>query len=322
MVGKDLSSSFAGLRQAQKRVKESRLIFTTCVGAGVGLLRAETFDVVLIDEASQQTEAATLIPLTKGCKRAILVGDHVQLRATVQKHAVVSGFDISLFERHYEMPSRPDIAKVMLDTQYRMHPDICSFSSAEFYQGKLATSPGLVSIRLPPSRFPWPANDCRKVSIQCSTTEDLGRQSKSNAGQVALCGLVCRLLTAPPSISPTDHPPVKADVAILTPYLSQRTRLTEALPAYNVSSIDGYQGREAEIIVFVTVRCNNHFEIGFLKDLRRLNVAITRAKAGVIIIGDRRTLVGSAEDDDTDAESKAVWKRLLNACTEVEVPAA
>ncbi|KAF2101257.1 RdRP-domain-containing protein [Rhizodiscina lignyota] len=108
MVGKEISNSFSGYKLAQKRVEESRLVFTTCVGAALGLLRQELFDVVLIDEASQQTEPASLIPLTKGCSRAILVGDHVQLRATVQKHAAVVDYHISLFERHYGMPERPE----------------------------------------------------------------------------------------------------------------------------------------------------------------------------------------------------------------------
>jgi superfamily I DNA and/or RNA helicase len=325
MVGKDLAGNFAARREAQRRIKGSRLVFTTCAGAGLGLLRTESFEVVLVDEASQQTEPETLIPLVKGCQRAVLVGDHVQLRATVQKNAVVAAFDVSLFERHYNVPERPGVAKVMLDTQYRMHRDICEFSSAKFYQGKLRTAVADDERPLAPCQFPWPS-PARKVFIQCSSPEDLGRQSKSNKGQVELCRRVCELLSSPPEPAPslqsgsdtvisTCPPP---EIAILTPYTHQKDLLKSAIPKYNVSSIDGYQGREADVIIFVTVRSNLHCETGFLKDMRRLNVAMTRAKAGVIIIGDRATLTGVGSDND-DTESRRVWKNLLDWCTEIKL---
>jgi superfamily I DNA and/or RNA helicase len=114
--------------------------------------RSEYFDTVIIDEASQQTEAASLVPLVKGCQKAILVGDHVQLRPTIQQHAVVVQFDVSLFGRLYKQQLPPGgshnenaeiisshTSKVMLDTQYRMHESICKFSSDEFYESKLHT---------------------------------------------------------------------------------------------------------------------------------------------------------------------------------------
>lgn len=127
------------MRQAKKKVKESRLIFTTCVGAGLGLLRGLSFGFVIIDEASQQTKPASLEALTRGCCKAILVGNHVQLRPTVQQHAASVGFDVSLFERLYSHQGRGALAKVMLDMQYQMHPSFCSFISKQFYQGKLLT---------------------------------------------------------------------------------------------------------------------------------------------------------------------------------------
>jgi hypothetical protein len=108
------------------------------------------------------------------------------------------------------------------------------------------------------------------------------------------------------------------EIAILTPYTHQKDLLKLAIPKYNVSSIDGYQGREADVIIFVTVRSNLHCETGFLKDMRRLNVAMTRAKAGVIIIGDRATLTGMGSDNG-DTESRRVWKNLLDWCTEIKL---
>jgi superfamily I DNA and/or RNA helicase len=321
MLGKDLSGNLPARRKAQKRIKEARLIFTTCTGASLGLLRTESFDVVLIDEASQQTEPATLIPLVKGCSRAILVGDHVQLRATVQEHAILTCYDISLFERHYNMANHKGVAKAMLDTQYRMHRTICAFSSTEYYQGKLQTAVPDDSRPLPASKFPWP-KDSRMIWIECDSPEDLGRQSKANLGQVELCKRIIKLLTTPPSDTVSKSAELQQpSIAILTPYTRQREALSSSISAIEVSSIDGFQGREADIIVFVTVRCNASYAIGFLNDMRRLNVVMTRAKCGVVIIGNQSTLTGSAGADNEVDESKKVWKRLVERCQLVKIEA-
>ena len=90
------------------------------------------------------------------------------------------------------------------------------------------------------------------------------------------------------------------------------------IPSCDVSSIDGYQGRETDIVVFLTVRCNVQYELGFLNDMRRLNVALTRARAAVIIIGDKATLTNPASDG-TQPDSKKCWSRLIAACTEVNL---
>ena len=321
MVGKDLNANMAARSKAQKRVKESRLIFSTCAGAGLGLLRTEKFEVVLVDEASQQTEPETLIPLVKGCRRAVFVGDHVQLRATVQKTAVVVGYDVSLFERHYDMPPQQGVAKVMLNMQYRMHADVCAFSSSEFYRGELQTAVADTSRPLIPSKFPWPPSG-RKVFIQCPTTEDIGHQSKANRGQAMLCRRVCEFLCTAVATDGTAESPrayTPSQIAVLTPYTRQKELLKSILPAYDVSSIDGYQGREANIVIFVTVRSNVHYELGFLTDLRRLNVAMTRARTAVIVIGDRATLTGVTPGETAD-ESKKCWTRLLQQCVEIDLP--
>ncbi|KAI4137322.1 MAG: hypothetical protein LQ341_005190, partial [Variospora aurantia] len=283
MLGKDLNENHAGRRKAQKQIKQCRLIFTTCIGAGLGLLRSERFDTVIIDEASQQVEPQSLVPLVKGCKKAILVGDHVQLRATVHPHSQVLGFDVSLFERLYSASSSEGgPQKVMLDTQYRMHQSICAFSSAEFYNGRLRTAVEDSSRPLLPSSFPWPTftppgKAERMFFVQCSATEDLGRKSKTNAGQAALIRTIChKLLQHPDSNDSSSTPP---SIAILVPYARQAAALKDLTPAETVAvnSIDGFQGREADVVVYGTTRCNVHREIGFLGDIRRLNVVVTRA---------------------------------------------
>jgi superfamily I DNA and/or RNA helicase len=340
MVGKEISTDMSGRKKAQKRIRECRLIFTTCIGAALGLLREEEFGVVIIDEASQQTEPASLVPLVKGCRKAILVGDHVQLRATVQQHAVLQQYDVSLFERLYTRQRQPleldtSFCKVMLDTQYRMHEDVCTFSSTEFYEGKLRT--GVLSDKgpLPLSEFPWPkvrtsgtVGQARMVFVQCSAVEDFGQRSKSNRGQAEVCRAICKMLCTAPPVGPSTSPSLSTSlqqpsiaqqsIAVLTPYSRQADLLKVTLSGFRgieVSSIDGFQGRESNIVIFDTVRCNTHHDIGFLKDMRRLNVALTRAKAAVIIVGDRDTLTkGTA-----DLESTTVWKRLLDRLVGVEL---
>ena len=336
MFGKDLNENPAGRKKAQKQIQQCRLVFTTCIGAGLGLLRSERFPIVVIDEASQQTETASLVPLAKGCNRAILVGDHVQLRATVHKHAELQGFDVSLFERLYLTASSSTsgpkttaagLQTVMLDTQYRMHSSLCSFSSNEFYDGRLQTALPDFTRPLPPSQFPWPQasgeEHSRLVFVPCATKEDLGRKSKSNAGQAQLTRTICSLLLTAPESPPSDmttgqvdsNPPIPPTIAVLTPYTAQATLLKSLLPSsMTISTIDGFQGREADIIVYVTVLCNVDHKIGFLRDARRLNVALTRAKVGCIVVGDRATLEGAK-----DEEREGLWRRLVRACVEVRV---
>ncbi|KAI1386231.1 RNA dependent RNA polymerase-domain-containing protein [Hypoxylon trugodes] len=354
MAGQDINTSRIAHDQAKKRIKNCQIIFTTCIGSGLGLLRSQDFDTVIIDEASQQTEPASLVPLVKGCERAILVGDHVQLRPTVQPNAALVEFDVSLFERLYKQPdlsqdnqldhpiaennSHP-VTKLMLDTQYRMHELICEFTSKEFYDHKLQTGIRPDSRPLFNSAFPWPSHvssigsglqaasateRARMVFVECAIREDLGNKSKVNQGQAKLCAHICKLLCteADKGDKPANPAPMiagKQSIAVLTPYSRQvellKRLLSNVVGDVEVSSIDGFQGREADIVVFVSVRCNERQEIGFLKDLRRMNVALTRARAGLIVIGNRTTLTkGTA-----DPESTAMWARLVEQLTPVPI---
>lgn len=332
----DIGESSASRSQAVKRIQQARLIFTTCAGAGLGLLRNEAFQIVIIDEASQQTEPLSLIPLTKGCQKAILVGDHVQLRATVRKYAKTLDFDISLFERLYTNGNIPggQLRRVMLDLQYRMHPQICEFPSLEFYGGKLKAHVSCERNSLPEHTFPWPkissstGDLARCVFVPCSGEEDVGHQSKGNPTQAQLCKEVYRLVAS-----------ASASIVILTPYTRQVKMLKDCLPSSaTVSSIDGFQGQEADVIIYVTVRCNPHGDIGFLNDLRRLNVVLTRARTGLIVIGSLRTLTNAVypttktkdivdeqldplafESRNVDASGGPVWKRLIQSLHKVDV---
>ncbi|KAK3937348.1 RNA dependent RNA polymerase-domain-containing protein [Diplogelasinospora grovesii] len=324
MAGQEIYSDHRAMNQARKRIKDCGIIFTTCIGAGLGLLRSLTFDIVFVDEASQQTEPASLVPLVKECTKAILVGDHIQLRPTVQQLSLLVDFDVSLFERLFTGPEGSG-SRLMLDTQYRMHPSVCEFSSKEFYDGKLKTGITRDARPLVPSKFPWPPVGAegevqRTIFVECSSKEMPGQKSKENVGQGRLCAHVCKLLLTSPAEKGDEGGMQAQTIAVLTPYTRQAELLKQLLAglpsgSVEVSSIDGFQGREADIVVFVSVRCNEHREIGFLKDLRRMNVAVTRARAGLIVIGNRSTLT----EGTSDPESTAMWKRLLECLTPVKI---
>ncbi|GKU08732.1 unnamed protein product, partial [Fusarium langsethiae] len=326
MAGQEIHSDYEAMKKATQMIKHSDTVFTTCSGAGIGLLRSELFDIVIVDEASQQTEPSSLVPLVKGCSKVILVGDHVQLRPTVQQTALALDFDVSLFERLYteaEGSTQSHLKTLMLDTQYRMHPKLCEFSSGEFYKGKLKSGIGASERPLIKSNFPFPSvvlpkqtngsakpDNERAIFVNCDAKEMPGK-SKENKGQTELCLHICRLMTSQRSNTQS--------IVVLASYTRQAESLKRMLPpTIEVSSIDGFQGREADVIVFVTVRCNEHHSIGFLKDMRRMNVALTRAKSAIIVVGNRATLTEGVEDE----ESSAMWRRLLRTLTEVklEVP--
>ncbi|RGP81431.1 hypothetical protein FLONG3_576 [Fusarium longipes] len=331
MAGHEIHTNRKALEKATQMIQHSGIIFATCIGAGIGLLRSEQFDTVIIDEASQQTEPSSLVPLVKGCSQVILVGDHVQLRPTVGQTALALDFDVSLFERLYTKATVEGVESglntLMLDRQYRMHPKLCEFSSKEFYDGRLKSGISMSDRQLITSNFPFPEMTAiggthhhntydyeRSVFINCETKEMPGQKSKENRGQAELCLQICSLLTCSSIKEGTNH-----SIVVLTPYTRQAESLKRMLSSISqkieVSSIDGFQGREADIVIFVSVRCNEHCEIGFLKDIRRMNVALTRARSAIIVVGNRATLTGGRADE----ESSMMWRRLLGTLTEVKL---
>jgi len=194
------------------------------------------------------------------------------------------------------------------------------------------------------SKFPWPTEHgvvVPVVFIQCGSEEDMGGMSKSNTGQAEVVQKVIELLTTKdvPEEKPKDDPkgkgkavdrgpgPEEGDgasgskkekekeegpkITVLTPYTKQVSELKGRVPNnVGVFTIDSFQGRESDVIIFSTVRCNVERDIGFVEDERRLNVMWTRAKLALIIVGDRATL----------AEKSELWKRALGSCTPVTLP--
>ena len=311
----DINKPSAAMKEAQKKVQEAKIIFTTCTGAALGLLRKLQFAYVIVDEASQLTEPNCLIALVKGCRKAVLVGDHVQLRPTVTPLGAVYQYDISLFERLYGQPEVSGVAKIMLDTQYRMHPKIAKFPSTRFYGGKLLSGVSAVDRQITESKFDWGGEPVKFINCppEANGQESFYHGSKSNQGQAKICRDIVSDLQRPssqPANSMSDQiDPPKFSVAVLTPYTAQLKLLqslgkrvdSKTVSSVTVSTVDSFQGREADVIVFCTVRCNVHCSIGFLADERRMNVALTRAKRGLIVVGHKETLIGSPEGG-------ALWK--------------
>jgi superfamily I DNA and/or RNA helicase len=220
--------------------------------------------------------------------------------------------DISLLERLYSHDvETTHVQRTMLNVQYRFSQELNAFPSREFYEGRLMTGNMDSATILQPltlTTFPWPKRGdlpIPTVFVQCSAEEDMGGRSKSNIGQVEIVQQVIPLLTKKGNGEESGR-----TVTVLTPYTKQIQELRSRVPSSIVcSTVDAFQGRESDVIVFSTVRCNAEGEIGFLDDPRRLNVMWTRTKLALVIVGDRKTM-----------SSNELWKRAIDACQEVHIP--
>jgi regulator of nonsense transcripts 1 len=290
LAHRDINKNYREIRELEQRITDdvlasAQVLCTTNIGAGHFTLANRKFSIVLIDEATQATEPSALVPIVKGARQLILVGDHRQLPPTVtSRSAEEGGLDIPLFERLLSngLPAH------MLTTQYRMHPTIREFPSSRFYENKLED--GCSSSDRPPvAGFLWPDWDkpVAFVPVHGSEIEEESGSSRSNMDEAAIVVQVVNDLLAPGDLTPED-------IGVISPYAGQvrliRSMVDDVIEGLEVKSVDGYQGREKEIIVLSTVRANDAGKVGFLSNYRRLNVALTRAKRGLIVIGDDRTL--------------------------------
>jgi regulator of nonsense transcripts 1 len=283
------SNPTMAFNERMKSLKKAQIVCCTCIGSGGDILDSMTFDRVLVDEATQATEPAVLVPLMRGCRQLVLVGDHCQLPPTVlSTRAEEEGHGVPLFSRMVACGVPP----FMLDTQYRMHPCIAMFPSDLFYGGKLNNGVSAPE-RRPLAGFPWPREEFPVAFLPVQGIEMDDGVSKMNEEEaMAACEAVAGLL-AGGQCKPSD-------IAVVTPYAAQARlirRLTRQLipqaskQVYiEVSSVDGFQGREKEAVVFSAVRSNDHGAIGFTSDWRRVNVSFTRARRALIVIGNDVTL--------------------------------
>lgn len=265
---------------------------TTCSGAGDPRLKKIRFRTVLIDEATQATEPECLIPILKGCRRLILVGDHCQLGPVVMcKRAAKAGLSQSLFERLVILGIRP----VRLEVQYRMHPGLSEFPSNTFYEGSLQNGVTEEERILKGIDFPWPRPDLPMFFYVNAGAEEIGASGTSflNRTEAAAVERVVTMLL--------QRGCTPSQIGVVTPYEGQRAFVESYMERHGamrtslyreieVTSVDAFQGREKDIIILSCVRSNERQGIGFLSDPRRLNVALTRAKYGVVIVGNATVL--------------------------------
>ncbi len=255
------------------------------------ILKDEEFDVAVIDEGSQQVIPSTLIPIMHA-ERFVIAGDHKQLPPTV----VSDNRELkeSLFEKLIE--ALPDLSQ-MLRIQYRMHEKIMGFSNREFYEGKLIADASVKEHTIAdlglgePERYRDILDETPIVFVDTEGTEAAERlPDRSTSYENPKEAEIVKAL-----IEELENMGAKPEqIGIITPYAAQVKLLKKLIDTeervYEIKSVDGFQGREKEIIIISFVRSNDCGEIGFLQDLRRLNVALTRAKRKLICIGDSKTL--------------------------------
>ena len=280
-------------RSAEREIlNNADVICCTCVGSGDPRLSRFKFRTVLVDESTQSAEPECMIPLVLGCKQVVLVGDHQQLGPVIMnKKAAKAGLNQSLFERLVVLGCPP----IRLQVQYRMHPCLSEFPSNMFYEGSLQNGVTMQQRVRREVDFPWPVADSPMMfwsnlgseEISASGTSYLNRTEASNVERI-----ITRFFKA--GVKPQD-------IGIITPYEGQRSYVVSSMQAQGtfkkeqykeieVASVDAFQGREKDFIVLSCVRSNEHQGIGFLSDPRRLNVALTRAKYGLVILGNPKVL--------------------------------
>eukprot|EP01080_Neovahlkampfia_damariscottae_P001754 gene1754-523_t len=261
-------------------LKNTNIICSTCVSSDVDLLQGIEFPFVVVDECCQSLEPGCLIPIMKGSKQIVLAGDPNQLEPTILvQESIKKGFSKSLFSRLMEL----GLPTFLLNVQYRMHPKICEFPSQEFYQGKLLSDKKCEFSERIFYCFKWPNKKIPIMFINVKSKELDVDNSKINKLQMEI------VIDVFDEISKAFS---RKDIGIISPYKSQVKAIKKVLnnEEIEIKSVDGFQGREKKFIIFSTVRSNNRGNVGFLSDWKRLNVAITRCKYGLVIIGDEQTL--------------------------------
>ena len=303
---------------------EARVIACTLVGSAHHLLEGMKFGTLFIDEAAQALEAACWIPM-KRASRVILAGDHCQLPPTVKSIAALrAGLGKTLMERIAE--NKPEVV-TLLKIQYRMNDEIMRFSSDWFYGGKVESAPQIKYRSVLDYDHPitWidTSNEENQITIEGKDSPEDSASTSSSAsasnqnsdlnfkeqfvgesfGRINKAEAELTLLTLAEYFTKISKRRVleeRIDVGIISPYRAQVQYLKKLIKKYeffkpyrrliSVNTVDGFQGQERDVILISLVRSNDEGQIGFLKDLRRMNVAMTRARMKLIILGNKETM--------------------------------
>ncbi|MCU0493973.1 MAG: AAA domain-containing protein [Chloroflexaceae bacterium] len=317
-------------------VRNADVVGATCICIATRqLIRDLTFDVVIADEAGQIQVFNLLVPLVRG-RKAILVGDHIQLPPVVDQElakrvedepeAVQHLLNKSIFEVLFE--PAPASHKAQLNEQHRMPATIANFIADEFYDGNYHSPSGNAD----PGGLPFQTSFCMIDTEQqpayremiTSANDDQGEQAGySNPGEAKLLARLAAFYLRQPGQPGQAY---EQPLGIIVPYKKQVELVKEELrkqhirqPEEIVATVDSFQGNERDIILFGFTRSNRGGNIGFLKELRRLNVTMTRARRQLVLLGDRETLCG-ARDDNFRRFAHSLWHYLQHHGRVLTVP--
>lgn len=284
-------------KQQNDILSNAQVVCTTLSASSHPMLvsMAMTFETVIVDEAAQSIELSSLIPMKYGCKKCIMVGDPNQLPPTVlSQEATRLKYNQSLFVRMFNQWKDAPGAVCMLDTQFRMHPEISNFPSKEFYKNKLKDAAGLTQKLARPWHNEYPAlGPYSFFNIQGKHERGNSMSLLNHQEAKFALQLVQFLISKYPDCG---------SIGLIAPYKEQVNLMrriflesmgSEILSLVDFNSVDGFQGQEKDIIIMSCVRASDSQtnSIGFLSDVRRLNVAITRAKTSLWILGRSSSLM-------------------------------
>lgn len=279
----------------QEIIDKAHIICATLSGSGHEMFHNLDieFETVIIDEAAQSIELSALIPLKYGCSKCILVGDPKQLPPTVlSREAARFQYEQSLFVR-MQANHQDDVH--LLDTQYRMHPEISIFPSKSFYDGRLLDGEDMATLRAKPWHQSEILGPYRFFDVQGAHQSAPRGHSLINIAEIEVALKLYERLT-----TDCHGYDFTGKVGVITPYKSQLRELRSRFAGVYGESIftkvefnttDAFQGRESEVIIFSCVRASVTGGIGFLSDIRRMNVGITRAKSSLWVLGNSQSLI-------------------------------
>ena len=299
LKGDDLTEYNKLISEYEKKILDScDIVLSTFNNSADSRIKNYEFPIVIMDEATQDLEPDSLLPLYHKAQMVVIIGDEKQLGPTViSSNSSITGISISLFERLCYYYNGSNFISI-LDEQYRMHEFLYRFSNEHFYNNQMKTN---IQIKLDEkvmNEFPWPKKDIPSFFYHYIEPEGFENPSFYNIKEISLIfGMVNRLVKA--GVNPQN-------IGIITPYNSQKYRLIDKFDEkkyedLRIESVDGFQGMEKDYIIISTVRSNVSGNIGFLTSAKRLNVALTRAKYGTIILGNAECLSRKA----------SIWKDLI-----------
>lgn len=292
-------------RHAQaKIINDAQVICSTLSGSAHDFLAGMSikFDQVIIDEACQSVELSAIIPLRYGCKKCVMVGDPNQLPPTVLSQRASSfGYDESLFVR---MQKQHPGSIYLLDVQYRMHPDISRFPSVQFYNSRLSDGEGMRAKTTRSWHAHMPLTPYRFFDITSRHQQNVKSKSFFNTAEAKVAlELVKQVMLMLPTAM------FRGKIGIISPYKEQIRVLRDVFQRQygnaifneiDFNTVDGFQGQEKEIIIMSCVRASDTGSVGFLSDVRRMNVALTRARTTLWILGNKSSL-----------KRDKIWEKLI-----------